>query len=99
SAVEAYLHRYAVMPGRRVALYANNDNAYALAAALAASGAEVAAIVDPRPEAGAAARSRVAGMPLYPGHIVVGTAGSRGLRRVRIAPLAGTSSTAIDCDL
>ncbi len=98
-AVESYLHRYAVLPGRRVVLFADNDHAYPLAAALAAAGASVAAIVDPRPEAGAAARRRVAGMPLYPGHAVIATAGGRGLRRVRVAPLAGRSSTAIDCDL
>src|SRR5260221_10448606 len=55
-------------------------------------------------EPGAAARRRVAGMPLYPGHRVVGTAGHRALRRVWIARfsddgLAHGKSRAIDCDL
>ena len=100
SAVETYLQRCAVMPGRRVVLFANNDHAYPLAAALAAAGAAIAAIVDPRPDSGQAARQLVAGMPLYPGHLIVGTSGgSGGLRRVRVAPVAGRSSTAIGCDL
>jgi sarcosine oxidase, subunit alpha len=98
-AVETFLHRYAVVPGRRAVLYANHDDAYPLAPALAAAGVAVAAIVDPRPEAGAAARRLVAGMPLYPAHAVVGTAGRAALRRVWVQPLAGGRSTAIDCDL
>lgn len=99
SAIETYLHRYAVLPGRRVALYADNDNAYPLAAALAAAGAPVAAIIDPRPEAGEAARRLVAGIPLYPAHSVLSAAGGRHLRQVRIAPIEGRGATIIDCDL
>jgi len=98
-AVESYLTRYAVMPGRRAVLFADNDDAYAVAAALAASGVVVAGIVDPRPEPGAAARRRVAAMPVYSGHAVVATAGRTGLRRVWLRPLGGTRKTAIDCDL
>ena len=99
-AVEAYIHRYAVMPGRRAVLFADNDDAYAVAAALTAAGGEVAAIADPRPEPGAAARRRVAGIPLYTGHQVAATAGGTGLRRVWLRPLGGDSrGVAIDCDL
>jgi len=98
-AVETYLHRYAVLPGRRAVLFANNDDAYAVAAALAASGGEVAAIVDPRPEAGARARAVALGVPRYPGHTVVGTAGYAGLRRIWLAPLEGGRRIVVDCDL
>ncbi len=104
SAVESYLHRHAVMPGRRAVLFVNNDDSYRVAATLAAAGIAVAAIVDPRPEAGGAARRLVEGMPLYSGHVVVGTAGRAGLRRVWLRPRgrdgsAEGSATAIDCDL
>src|SRR5262249_31409442 len=100
SAVESYLHRYAVLPGRRVVLFVDNDNAYPLAVALAAAGAAVAAIVDPRSEPGEAARQVVAGMRLYRARGVVATSGGAGgVRRARLAPLAGGSGTAIDCDL
>src|SRR6185312_15288118 len=50
SAAETYPHRYAALPGRRAVLFINNDDAYAVAAALTACGVEVAAIVDPRPQ-------------------------------------------------
>jgi sarcosine oxidase subunit alpha len=103
SAALGYLHRYAVMPGRRAVLFADNDDAYALAPALAASGIAIAGIVDPRAEPGAAARRRAAGMPHYPGHLVVGTSGKTALRRVWLRLASDGSphgqTTAIDCDL
>jgi sarcosine oxidase, subunit alpha len=100
----SYLTRYAVMPGTRAVLFADNDDAYALAPALAASGVELAAIVDPRAEAGADARQLVVGMPSYPAHRVVATAGRKALRRLWIRRFTGDGSahgqsTAIDCDL
>ncbi|HEX3860405.1 MAG TPA: sarcosine oxidase subunit alpha family protein [Stellaceae bacterium] len=104
SAVETYLHRYAVMPGRRAVLFANNDDAYAVAAALAASGVAIAGIVDPRPGAGEAARAQIAGMTIYSGHVVSATAGRKSLRRVWVQPVTRDGASvgrgiAIDCDL
>jgi sarcosine oxidase, subunit alpha len=99
SAVETYLHRYAAIAGRRAVLFANNDDAYAVAAALAAAGTAVSAIADPRPAAGEGARRLVAGVPLYLAHAVAGTAGAGGLRRVWLRPLAAAGRIAIDCDL
>src|SRR3954454_13902238 len=91
-AVETYLHRFAVMAGRRAVLFVNNDGAYPLAASLARAGIAVAAIVDPRPEPGEAARRLVDGIPLYSGHAVVGTAGRGALRRVRVRPSAAAEA-------
>jgi sarcosine oxidase subunit alpha len=105
SAVESYLHRYAVMPGRRAVLFANHDDAYATAAALAASGVAVAAIVDPRGAPGEAAHRLVSGMPIYAAHGIVATAGSKALRKVWLRPLpaarAGRTGRGIgiECDL
>jgi sarcosine oxidase subunit alpha len=98
-AVETYVNRYAVAPGHRALLFANHDDAYHAAAALKSAGVAVAAIVDPRPEPGDAARALAAGIALYAGHAVAGTAGRRGLRRVTIRPIAGGAGTHIDCDL
>src|SRR3954452_24789137 len=103
-AVETYLHRYAVVAGRRAVLFVNNDGAYPLAASLVRAGVAVAAIVDPRPEPGASARRLADGLPLYSGHAVIGTAGRGGLRRVRLRPSAAAEpgrgrSVTLDCDL
>ena len=100
SAVETYVNRYAAIPGSRAVLFADNDDAYHAAAALAEAGADVAAIVDPRPAPGVMARQLVRAIPLYSGYTVAATAGRKALRRIRIQPIAGTGNRiAIDCDL
>ena len=98
-AVETYVNRYAVAPGRRAVLFTNNDDAYHAAAALKAAGVTVAAIVDLRTEPGAPVRALVEGVAIHAGHAVVGTRGRRGLRRITIRPLAGGTSRSLACDL
>jgi sarcosine oxidase, subunit alpha len=98
-AVETYVNRYAVTPGRRAVLFTNNDDAYHAAAALKAAGIEVAAIVDARAEPGAAARALVAGVAVHTGCAVVATRGRSRLLGVKIRPLAGGTTTRIACDL
>ncbi|MBV9018979.1 MAG: (2Fe-2S)-binding protein, partial [Alphaproteobacteria bacterium] len=100
SAVETYIRRYAVLPGRRAVLFADNDDAYHCAAALAEAGAEIAAIVDPRAAPGILAQQRVRATPLHTGSIIAATAGRKALRRVSIRPIGGKSeTTTVDCDL
>ena len=77
SAVETYLHRYGVVPGQRVTLFANNDSARATARALMSAGVQVAAILDSRTNA-----SAVEDCPVYLGARVTNTAGRHGLTRI-----------------
>jgi sarcosine oxidase subunit alpha len=98
-AVMAYLHRYAVMPGRRAVVFVNNDDAYAVVPTLVGAGVEIAAIVDPRAAAGERAHRLAAGIPVYSAHTIAATSGRGGVRRVRVRPLAGRRSVAIACDL
>ena len=77
SAVETYLHRYGVVPGQRVTLFANNDSARATARALMSAGVQVAAILDSRTHA-----SAVEDCPVYLGARVTNTAGRHGLSRI-----------------
>ena len=48
-AVRSYLRRFGVVPGQRVVIAANNDDAYLTAAALRDAGAQVLAVLDTRP--------------------------------------------------
>jgi sarcosine oxidase, subunit alpha len=98
-AVETYVNRYAVAPGRQAVLFTNNDDAYHAAAALKTAGVAVAAVVDLRAEPGAAARAMVEGVPIHPEHVVIATRGPRSLRGVTIRPRAGGPPTKIACDL
>jgi methylglutamate dehydrogenase subunit C len=48
-AVRSYIRRFGVVPGKRVVIATNNDDAYKTAQALQEAGAEVVAVLDVRP--------------------------------------------------
>jgi heterotetrameric sarcosine oxidase alpha subunit len=77
SAVQTYLHRFGVVPGARVTLFANNDGARDVARQLMAAGVTVAAILDSRPDA-----SAVEDCPVYVGAEVTDTKGRLGLAAI-----------------
>ncbi|MFX7784785.1 hypothetical protein ABTJ92_21415, partial [Acinetobacter baumannii] len=54
-AVRRYIERFKVLPGQRVVIATNNDDAYATADAIAAAGGTVVAILDSRAEKSAIA--------------------------------------------
>src|SRR5450759_5477243 len=106
-AAERYLARYGVAVGRDLVLFANHDRVYAAAARLAAGGMRVRAIVDTRSDAvgmdGGAAALRAElerrGTACLAAHAVVAAEGGRGVRAVRVAPLAGAGPVRrIACD-
>jgi len=91
-AVRAYVNRWGVAPGRRVAVFGNNDNAHQTARDLVAAGVEVAALIDVRPGL------RVAGdFPVLAGARVIGTRGRRGLREITVQTETGPERIAADC--
>jgi heterotetrameric sarcosine oxidase alpha subunit len=79
SAVRTYLNRYGVVPGKRVTLFANTDQARGVARELMAAGVTVAAIIDPRPDA-----SAVEDCPVHVGAEVVGSRGRLGLSGIQV---------------
>jgi sarcosine oxidase subunit alpha len=102
-ALRTYIDRYAVRPGTRAVVFANNDQAYAAAFSLQRAGIEVAAIVDPRGGAaldGAlplAARDNV--IPILARSVITGAHGRLHVTAVDVAPLAGGVGRRIECDL
>lgn len=52
SAVRSYVNRYAVAPGKRVAVFGSNDDAHQTVRDLQSAGVEVVALIDPRAGAG-----------------------------------------------
>jgi len=99
SAVQTYIHRYAVRPGRRAVVFTNNSSAYEVAADMRQAGIEVAAIVDARAAVPAQAAALVPGIEILAGHVVAATDGRRALRAVRVRPRAGGAPRRIECDL
>jgi len=103
-AAAGYAHRHAVRPGTRAVVFANNDAAYASAAALAGAGVEIAAIVDIRPEPGPGVPADLASR-VVAGSAVVAARGGRRVADVLVAPLEPDGARLagrprpIDCDL
>ncbi len=85
SAVQSYVARYGVDPGR-VVVFGNNDRALQAARDLTAQGVRVVGYVDPRDDV-----SVLEEFPVYPGGQVVDTRGRLGLRDVAVRHAGGVS--------
>jgi heterotetrameric sarcosine oxidase alpha subunit len=92
SAVRTYLNRYGVVPGKRVTLFTNTDAARAVARDLMAAGVQVAAIIDPRPDA-----SAEPDCVTYAGAEVVDTRGRHGLRAITVRQGGREFQVETDC--
>jgi sarcosine oxidase subunit alpha len=94
-AARAYLNRFAVVPGRRAAVFTNNDDGWRTAGDLAEAGVEVT-IIDGRcelpPRLGE--RSRLA--RVIAGGEVVATSGRLGLRSLTVRTAKGTQLIGAD---
>ncbi len=91
-AVRAYLNHWGVAPGRRVAVFCNNDDAHRTARDLVAAGVTVAALIDTRPDA------KVSGdVPVMTGAEVVNTGGRLGLSQVIVRHNGATHRIDVDC--
>jgi sarcosine oxidase subunit alpha len=84
-AAATYLHRYGVIPGRRIVVSTSHDSAYSVALALAAAGVTVAGILDRRDTIDASLREQThaAGIPVHTGTQITATGGRRRVRFVR----------------
>ena len=102
SAVQAYVNRYAVLPGERAVIFTNNDSAYAAAADMMAAGIEIASIIDSRTDINDTLRELVGGIPILVDHVIVSTEGRRRVRAVTIRSIKTDNARAIKsiaCDL
>ncbi len=100
SAVRSYLHRYAVVPGQRCAVFTCCDDAWHTAFDLAGAGIDVAAVIDRRPDVAPhlAARAAELSIAVQTGADVVDTGGRQRLRSITVRDAAGRSSK-LDVDL
>jgi len=89
-AMRSYANRYAVSAAQRVAIFTNNDDGHRSAVDLAARGVDIAAVIDPRPDAVA-----LGDYPLETGATVTDTKGRLGLSRIAITK--GGNTRWIDC--
>jgi sarcosine oxidase subunit alpha len=93
SAVRSYVNRFAVSPGRRTAIFTNNDNGWRTAADLLAAGQQVVAVIDSRRDIQPPVNLR--DCRVITGSRVLETRG-RTLNRITVASPAGEESIAAD---
>ena len=106
SAARSYLNRAAVLPGKRVTVFTNNDSAYSTAMELARAGAKVL-LVDPRATVADGLRRGLqeAGVELMAGSVVSAAHGRKAVRSLDIGPYDQTDGSCptverqVPCDL
>ena len=100
-ALRSYVRRFGVVPGKRLVIATNNDDAYRTALALAEAGSSIAAILDSRPADGvhsALVQKAMAQLPVHFGAKLIAAKGSaKGLKGA--SALIEGKVTALDCDL
>jgi len=106
-AVRSYINRYAVLPGREIVVFTNNDSAYQTALDARAQGARVEIVdIRPEPEGGLIERAGQAGIPLHTGSALTGVHCRKGgIEGVDIMSLSEDGSrvqggvTRVDCSV
>ncbi|QDL91542.1 sarcosine oxidase subunit alpha family protein [Paroceanicella profunda] len=93
SALRAYITRFGVAPGQRIAVFTNNDDGWRTAQAVEAAGLTLAALID--------SREGVTPPPLsgrvITSAVVTGTSGRRGLTGVSVRHDGRSEDIAADC--
>ena len=92
SAARAYARRWAVSPGKRVAVFGNNDSARQTALDLVAAGVNVVALIDSRPGEGHDDPFKT-----FRAATVSETRGRLGLRQITIRTERAESRLEVDC--
>ncbi len=100
SAARMYLNQYGVAVGAKVGVYTAHDSAYEAAFDLKRAGVAIAAIVDCRPQPGAAvlAEARSLGIEVLTGHAVIDTAGKLRVSSMSVVRNGGGSPRKIAID-
>ncbi|KRA00093.1 sarcosine oxidase subunit alpha [Mesorhizobium sp. Root157] len=94
SAVRTYVNRFAALPGKRIALFVNNDDGWSTVDAIRRAGAEVAAVIDPR---GKAAVGDYSGVRVVQGVVSDVGGGVDGVSSVTVNGAGGIQKIEADC--
>jgi len=94
-AARSYINRYAAAPGRRIAVFTNNDDGWRTAADAHAAGIEVAAVIDSRAEP--PGQFAALGIKVLTGAQVSHVYGGQGVRAIDVIDAAGQVAK-IECD-
>ena len=94
-AIRTYLNRFAVLVGRRVAVFTNNDDGWRTARDLRANGVTVEAVIDVRESVPDVAMAGIDTRVIMQGRVIA-TRGGRRIRGLTVRSAAGNDT--IHCD-
>ena len=100
SAIRTYINQYAVLPGRRIAIFTNNDDAYRSAFDARRAGADAVTIIDSRAsiDAGLISRAREAGVTHH-GDACIAAVHGQAVESVEVVRRDGSRIARVACEL
>ena len=100
SALQAYVNRFSVLPGKKVVLFTNNDSIYSVAKDIINAGGKVVAIVDAR-ASGADSETIKAlnNVRIISNSVIQRVIGYKKVKSVEVCSNKGTNLESISCDL
>ena len=98
-AVQAYINRYAVRPGKKAVIFTNNTSAYPVARDMIANGIEIVGIVDARENIETDIFNELTDVTIFKHSCVVKTHGHKHINAVSIQSLDDSKTQKLDCDL
>ncbi|RJT39912.1 sarcosine oxidase subunit alpha [Mesorhizobium waimense] len=99
SAMRTYVTRYAATPGKRIALFTNNEDGWRTVEAALGAGLQVAAVIDARPDVSPAHRSLASksGFTVLHGSVSSVEGGKDGVRKIAVL-LTGGARAEVEAD-
>ena len=92
SAARQFALRHGVAPGKRVAVFTNNDSGWKAARYMAGAGVNIVAVIDPRLDAPSDAEAlKAGGTDILTAHVVAKAKGTTALKGVEVVAYAGLS--------
>jgi heterotetrameric sarcosine oxidase alpha subunit len=100
SAIRTYVNQYAVLPGERIAIFTNNDDAYRSAFDARRAGAEGVTIIDSRNSVDPAlvAKAREAGITHF-GHACIAAVNGNAVESIEVVSRDGARLARVGCDV
>ena len=98
-AVQTYINKYAVSPGKKAVIFTNNNSAYSLAGDMLANGIEIAGIIDSRSNIENEIQNIVNNVTIFKNHIIVKTHGHKRVSAVSIESQEDGGIQKLACDL
>ncbi len=100
SALRTYINQYAVLPGRKIAIFTNNDDAYRSALDAKHAGAQSVTLIDTRRTVDAQLVNRVRSAGIeYFGYSYITAVHGHSVRAISILGRDGTGARKIACDV